>query len=175
MDFFRNNFNIRSQEYYDGLIAKIDRRLNPPQRISGVPDIRYSREIDIDFDKLEKDMYRWRMEHRMSTFQQELMDLIAERNMTSVEFYTKAHMDRKLFSAINCNVDYSPKKDTAIACCMALELTEEEAESLLAKAGYVLTDAKKRDQIIKFCISEKIYDIGDVNYILVHYDEQILK
>ena len=103
------------------------------------------------------------------------MDFIAERNMSSVEFYTKAHMDRKLFSAINCNKDYSPKKDTAVACCLALELTEEETNSLLSRAGYVLTDSKQRDKIIKYCIQEEIYDIGDVNYILVHYEEPVLR
>ncbi len=158
------------QERRERMVSVINIRLNPPEIQS---DVRYSLSMD-DYENAEDALRRWEKEHAYSTFQEELLDHISEKRMSTVSFYKKAHFDRKLFSAIKNNRDYNPQKTTAIACCLALNLDIDETKSLLEKAGYSLSDAKRWDVIISHCIECKYYDIDDVNFILEHFGEKLL-
>lgn len=88
--------------------------------------------------------------------------------------YCKANIDRRLFSRIRCDENYHPKKTTAVALAIALELTLEETNELLQKAGYILSHSILFDVIIEYCICQQNYDIIEVNKLLFMYDQPLL-
>jgi O-acetyl-ADP-ribose deacetylase (regulator of RNase III) len=108
------------------------------------------------------------------SFRDKLFELIDARGLTDPEVYKRANIDRKLFSKIRSNEDYTPKKKTALALAVALELTLEETEDLIARAGYALSPSDLFDTIIKFFISRRNYDIYLINATLFSYDQQLL-
>ena len=108
------------------------------------------------------------------TFQESLLRMIDQRGLTDTQVYKRANMDRRLFSKIRSNPNYSPKRQTAIALGLALELNMDEMRDLLGKAGIALSPSSKFDLIISFCIQNRIYDIIRVNSILFDYDQPLL-
>ena len=83
-------------------------------------------------------------------------------------------MDRKLFSKIRCNDDYKPKKKTAVALAIALELDLEDTVDLLGRAEIALSPSSKFDLIIRYFISNQIYDVYTINMALFKHNQQIL-
>lgn len=115
-----------------------------------------------------------RLKHLDKTFQQYLFMLIDRRGLTDPEVYKKANIDRKHFSKIRSNIDYSPSKKTALALAIALELSLDETKDLLARAGLALSPSMISDRIIEYCIETSNYDIYEINCILFKYDQPTL-
>lgn len=115
-----------------------------------------------------------RLKHLDKTFQQYLFMLIDRRGLTDPEVYKKANIDRKHFSKIRSNVDYTPSKRTALALAIALELSLDETRDLLSRAGLALSPSMISDRIIEYCIETSNYDIYEINCILFKYDQPTL-
>ena len=115
-----------------------------------------------------------RMTHLGDTFQERLLHLIDEQDLTDPEVYKKANLDRKLFSKIRSNAGYRPSKNTVLALAIALELDLGETKDLLARAGFAFSPSSKFDLIVQYCFEKRIYDIYEVNALLFQYDQPLL-
>ena len=104
-----------------------------------------------------------------SPFAEYLWKLIDEKNMTDVEVYKKAHLDRRIFSKIRNEKNYLPSKRTILAIAIALELDFKETNTLLARAGYYLSISIEEDVVIGYFFENRIYDLFLINEVLDHY------
>lgn len=121
-------------------------------------------EIPSDFDKLVEGK---------KTFLEVLMKYMIESEMTNAQIYGSANISRKAFSKI-INGNVIPKKETIIALAIALRLTLEQTEDLLARAGYAFIEADTADTIIKYFIQNETYDIFLINEYLFEYGQKLL-
>lgn len=106
-------------------------------------------------------------------FVDQLLQMIDEKDMTDPECYKRANISRKTFSKIR-NGEMKPGKEMVLAFCVALKLTIPEAEMLLKKAGYALTESSLTDLIVMYFLSKRIYDIDKINLELYNYDQKLL-
>ena len=108
------------------------------------------------------------------SFQQRLLKLIDQSGMDDVTVYKKANIDRKVFSRIRCKPDYKPKQNTAVAFAIALELDMPTMTDLLSRAGIAFSPSDTFDLIITYCVTNRIYDIFEINAALFKYGQPTL-
>ena len=105
------------------------------------------------------------LKHSKESFSSRVLSIVNERGLKASSVYNKdGILTKKIYSDMkNQGDDYHPKKGTAIAFCLALELELPEALELLNSAGWTLSDSKKIDLIIKWHIEKHDFSIRNVN------------
>lgn len=114
------------------------------------------------------------LKSKEETFSCMLNRKIEEKGIKNSVCYKRANVDKKLFSKIMSNINYQPKKETVLAFVIALELSMEEAEEMLERAGYAISHSRKADLIVEYFIKRKRYDIFEVNETLYNFGEPLL-
>lgn len=112
--------------------------------------------------------------NKEESFQKHLFRLIDRKGLEDPEVYKRANIDRRLFSKIRKNEDYKPSKSTAVAFAIALKLNLDETLDLLGRASITLSNSDDFDMIIRYCITHRIWNIIEVNYILERYGQPLL-
>jgi len=107
-------------------------------------------------------------------FSATLLKLIDATGKKDSEVYNQANIDRRLFSKIRSNEHYAPSKPTVLAFAIALELTLEQTEDLLGRAGFALSHSRIFDVIVEYFIKSRKYDIFTINEVLFSYDQPLL-
>lgn len=131
--------------------------------------------FDEDTTTLRSNYFSWEAKQRSrNTFSSKVLKYLAEKRFDPRVFYQQAGIDRKLFSKLKTDFCYQPKKETAIRCCLALQLTVSEAVDLLKTAGYALSDSNSFDLAIRYCLDNEVYDLAAVNMLLEALEEKIL-
>lgn len=100
--------------------------------------------------------------NKSKSFNEILFSYIDESGHKDSEIYKKVDIDRKLFSKIRCDVNYIPRRNVIIKLCLALGLERNDFNKLLNSAGYSLSN-NKFDQIISYCLDNKVYDLSQIN------------
>lgn len=114
-----------------------------------------------------QDIHAYMRSHQKpDSFTEYMLRIIQERGLREADVYNRVFMDRKLFNKIRNNPAYQPSKRTALLLAIALRLNLAETEEFLEKAGFVLSHSNKTDLIVEYCISNKKYNIMEINDIL---------
>jgi len=142
----------------------------PAEKPASQPEAVWSAE---KIEKMRKELER-ALEQLDESFGQMLLRLIDEKGISDPECYHRANVDRKLFNKIKNTPGYKPKKPTAVAFCIALQLDMEQTRALLSRAGYGMSRSNKFDVIIEYFITQGFYDVHAINQILWHHDQLLL-
>ncbi len=126
----------------------------------------YSNHVKVSYEEMMEELENEEAKLEKS-FSDTLFELIAEKHADEVEIYKKANIDKRLFSKIRSNPNYNPSKSTVLSLCMALNLSMEETEILLNTIGASLSMSNMSDVITKAFILNGIYDLNQLNLVLL--------
>ncbi len=108
------------------------------------------------------------------TFSEAVLNLIDVKGMTDSETYKRSNIDRRHFSKIRSNPHYAPSKTTVLALTIGMRLTLQEAQDLLARAGFAFSPCDRRDLIVRYFLERGEHDIARVNAALYEFDQSLL-
>lgn len=114
------------------------------------------------------------LQRRDETFSEALLLEIDARGLSDPQVYKRANIDRKLFSKIRTNAQYQPKKSTAVALALALQMNLDETLDLIGRAGYTLSSSSKADLIVAYFIERECWDVNVINQVLYEFDQPLV-
>ena len=114
------------------------------------------------------------LEQLDDSFTVTLLKLIDAKGLTDVECYKKANVSKQTWYKIMNEANYKPSKNTVLSFAIALELSLEETDHLLATVGFTLSNSSKFDVIIEYFLINQVYDIFTINEVLFQFDQPCL-
>ena len=173
-DFLDVHYIFRSEKKYQGWLGKLIAILDRDETEELASKRSGEKWSGDDVFGSDPESLKEFMEHRWdNSFSVHLLHIIEFKNLDPIHVYKKAGIDRKLFSKIKTTPQYIPSKKTALALVLALELSYEEAQFLLGRAGYHLSNSILTDVIVEFFIRNKIYDFDEINAALYAYKQPV--
>jgi O-acetyl-ADP-ribose deacetylase len=140
-----------------------------------VQDLNYQERIEFHKNKVVKmDGIEEFLAQLDEPFSVHLLRLIDEKKLNDVDVYKKSNISKAVFSKVRSNIHYQPSKSTALAFCIGLNLSLNESQILLQKAGYGFSMSSKQDLIVQYFIENKNHTIFDVNEILFKENQAML-
>ena len=112
--------------------------------------------------------------HDYTSFAHSLDKIRGEKGMSPAQLYKAAWIDKRLYSKIMSTSNYRPAKNTAISFGLALRLKPDEFALFLQNAGFALSYSSIFDLVVRFCVEREIYDLHDVNALLLQADQKTL-
>lgn len=89
--------------------------------------------------------------------------------------YRRAGVKKQIYSRIISSDMAGAKKQTVMQFCIGLKLSVVEAERLMKSAGYAFSGSIPLDRAFTYCLENEIYNIRDVEAILIANDLPSLK
>ncbi|MBQ0003633.1 MAG: hypothetical protein KBT21_08855 [Treponema sp.] len=96
------------------------------------------------------------------SFADHLLEIIRKRNISEVDVYKRAGIDRKYFEKIRNKKRRNLERLTIILLCLSLELSYEESSYLYQRSKYAFSTCIKIDVIGKYFLERKIYDVDHI-------------
>jgi len=96
-----------------------------------------------------------------------------DKGLEAPDVYKACNMTKFNFSH-QLDPKHKPSKKSVLALCIGLKLDLEEANHFLTRAGYTFSPANRRDMIVRYYITESIYDIDTINSALYDYEEDTI-
>lgn len=97
------------------------------------------------------------------TFNRAFFRMLDERAMRASVLANRMDISRQIISRLRCADNYIVNKRTACALAFGLQLTLDETNDLLHKAGYHLSPVIPFDKVIIEFITNENYDIFNLN------------
>jgi len=102
-------------------------------------------------------------------FAELLLDYMNKKDLESPDVYKACNMTKANFSH-QLDPRHKPSKRSVLALCIGLKLNLEESNHFLARAGFSFSSANLQDVIVKYFITESIYDIDVINSALYEHN-----
>jgi hypothetical protein len=112
--------------------------------------------------------------HDYTDFAHSLDEFREKKGMSPAQLYKAAWIDKRLYSKIMSTSNYKPAKNTAISFGLALKLKPDEFALFLQNAGFALSYSSIFDLVIRFCVEREIFDLHEVNTLLLQADQKTL-
>ncbi len=169
--------------------TRIEQRKKAREESSQSDGVKYSLRggDDYDIERIQSNIQKYRNgnlsaldligkidETANESFVNKLLEHIRLKQVRDSKIYKAANIDRRLFSKIVSDYTYKPAKDTCIALALALNLSLEQANDLLERAGYTLSHSNHRDLIIEYFFKEGFYKLDDINEVLINLNQKPL-
>ena len=100
------------------------------------------------------------------------LELMKERNLDEKALCRRANMSRRHYVALKNGAE-EPTRREALALCVGLGLTLEEARALLTRTGHILSGRDRGDVIAAWCVARG-WDIYRINAALYAMGEEPL-
>ena len=149
-----------------------DVRVKSYGRSQPVLDSSSSVGCEVSFDTPELDVERRsgppNLHAAVLSFPARLLIYVREKcNGVAPMAYKRAGISRQIYSRIVSDEGSTVDKRTAMRFCVGLQLEMKEAELLMKAAGFAFSATLPEDEVFVYCIKNKIWNIEDVNDIMV--------
>lgn len=97
------------------------------------------------------------------SFSARLLTLVKERcGGRAAVAYRRAGLSRQWYSNVISHDDSRADKTKVMQMCIGLQLSKEEADRLMAAAGYAFACSRPVDRLFVYCIENSIWNINDI-------------